>query len=270
LTSPSHFSQEGKIFVNANVLFENSISAVLPDNWHLLVLFNGNELRRLSDATVNFWVLVHDQQWVTITVCLVDSTARSVSCDRATTLCIPTSLSSLPRKAAAGDTSVHIGTIGFHALTALPYQVEHVLAVSFHEGFTIVAALCDSRLCISSTHNAVSGIWSLHYVGSFITIPDSTEYMPSSIASFHNLEHCVIFRLGISYFRITFSDLSIDFILQLPHFPASMHILTCNIKSQCCFFIGSTIEVIRTSMSCLPVIPIYLLSTPLIPFLDHV
>jgi len=243
LTSPTSLSHKGTVSVIANVLFKNSVASGIPDDWHVSVLFNSFELRRFSSAVVNFGVIVHDQQWVQISVCLVDSTARVVTCDHATTLCIPETLSSPPHGLSAIAATVHVGTIGFHALAALPSQVQHVLAVSLHEGFTIVAGSCDSRLCILSTHSVVSGIWSLHLVKSPVEIPDAPSYSPSSLASFHNLESCAIFRVGFMFFRILFSDFAVDSVSPLPHFPTLMHVLTCNIKSQCCFFIGPEIEV---------------------------
>ena len=243
LTSPALLSPEKSLHIKATVLFENSAATAIPDSWHVSVLFNGNELRRLSTATVDFGVIVHNQQWVKITVCIVDSTARMVACDHATTLCIPESISANSHMATTEAAGFHVGTIGFHALTALPFEVDHVLSVSQHQGFILVAASCNSRLCILSAHSVVSGIWSLHSVGSSIAIPDSVTHSPSSLASFHILESCAIFRFEFSFFRIILSDFAVDSIFPLPHFPTFMQILTCNIKTQCCFFIGSELEV---------------------------
>jgi hypothetical protein len=243
LTSPTYLSHEKSVYIKASVLFENVVSAGIPDNWNLSVLFNGNELRRFSAATVNFGVIVHEQQWVKISVCLVDSISRMVACDHATTLCIPETLSSLPHGPTAELVPVHVGTIGFHALAALPSEVDQVLSVSYYLGFILVAGSCQSRLCLLSTHNAVSGIWSLHSVGVSTAIMDSVGYSPSTLVSFHILESCAIIRLGFSYFRITLSDFGIDSVFPLLHFPTLMHIITCNIKNQCCFFMGSELEV---------------------------
>jgi hypothetical protein len=243
MTSPGYLSHENSVYIMAIVLFENVVATRIPVNWHLSVLFNGKELGQFSTASVDFGVKVHDQQWVKIDICLIDTTSRMVACDHATTLCIPQTLSPLPHPPTAKAVPVHVGTIGFHALTALPDHVDRVLSVSYHQGFILVAASCDSRLCILSTHSVVSGIWSLHSVDFSITIPDSVGFSPSSLASFHIIESCAIFRFGFSYFRIILSDFAVDSIFPLSHFPTFMHILTCNIKSQCCFFIGSELEV---------------------------
>ena len=243
LTSPAYLSHEKSVYIKAVVLFENVVATRIPVNWHVSVLFNGQELRQFSTASVDFGVMVHDQQWAKIDVCLVDTTARMVACDHATTLCIPETLSPLPHGPTAKAVPLHVGTIGFHALTALPDHVDHVLSVSYHQGFILVAASCNSFLCILSTHSVVSGIWSSHSVDFSITVPGSVVFSPSSLASFHVLESCAIFRFGFSYFRIIVSDFAVDSIFQLTHFPTFMHILTCNIKSHCCFFIRSELEV---------------------------
>jgi hypothetical protein len=243
LLSPAYLSHEGIVHVKARILFDNVAAAEIPDNWSLSVLFNDHELRRFSTATVDFRVIVRDQQWVRITVCLLDITFRMLACDYATTLCIPETLSTQPKVTTATEAPMHVGTIGFHALAALPYQVQHVFEVSFYQGYTLVAASCDSLVCILSTHNVVSGTWSLHSVGSSITDGGSVAFSPSSLTSFHILESCAIFRFGFSFFRIIFSDFAIDSISPLAHFPSFMHTLTCDTKSQCCVFIGSEIEV---------------------------
>ena len=96
LSSPTYLSPDSRVYVRANVLFEDTVAAGIPDDWQVSVLFNGKEMRRFSTATVNYGVIVNDQQWVQISVCLLDSTSRMVACDHATTLCIPETLSSLP------------------------------------------------------------------------------------------------------------------------------------------------------------------------------
>jgi hypothetical protein len=229
--------------VKARVLFEGTVAAEIPDKWNLLVLINEHELRRFSSAAVDFRVIVHDQQWMRISVCLVDLNFRILSCDYATTLSIPHTLTTLPPVTTATEAPIHVGTIGFHALAALPYQVQHVFEASYYQGFTLVAASCDFLICILSTHSVVSGIWSLHSLNISSNSADSLAFSPSSIASFYVLETCVIFRFGFSYFRMTFSDFAVDSISPLAHFPKNMHGLMCNIKSQCCFFIGTKIEV---------------------------
>jgi hypothetical protein len=243
LSSPSYLSPDSRVYVRANIFFEGTVAAGIPDNWQVSLLFNGKEMRRFSSTTVNYGVIVNDQQWVQISLCLLDSTSRMVACDHATTLCIPETLSALPSEATTTMAPMHVGTIGFHALAALPFQVERVLSVSLLQGFILVAAICDSRLCILCTHNVVSGIWSVHSVDSSITLLDIVENAPSTLASFYILDSCAIFRFGLSYFRIILSDFAVQSISPIPHFPTLMHILTCNIKSQCCFFIGSDIQV---------------------------
>jgi hypothetical protein len=243
LTSPSYISHEGTVNVKARALFDGIVAAEIPDEWSLSVLYNEHELRRFSSAAVDFRVIVHDQQWVRITVCLLDPTSRILACDYATTLCVPETISTLPFVTTSRQAPIHVGTIGFHALAALPFQVQHVFEVSFHHGFTLVAASCDSLICILSTHSVVSGVWSLHSVNRSSNISDSTVFTPSSLTSFYILESCAIFRFGFSYFRIIVSDFAVDSISPLAHFPSFMHALTCNIKTQCCFFIGTKIEV---------------------------
>jgi hypothetical protein len=243
LSSPTYLSPDSRVYIRANVLFEDTLAAGIPDDWQVSVLFNGKEMRRFSSATVNYGVIVNDQQWVQISVCLLDTTSRMVACDHVTTLCIPETLSALPPEATTTNAPMHVGTIGFHALAALPLQVEHVLSVSFLQGFILLAAMCDSRLCILSTHSVVSGIWSVHSVESSLTLLDIVENSPSSLASFYILDSCAIFRFGFAYFRIILSDFAVQSIFPLLHFPTVMHIVTCNIKSQCCFFIGSDIQV---------------------------
>jgi hypothetical protein len=243
LTSPNHLSHEGSVHVKACVLFEGVVASVIPDSWSISVLFNEHELRRFSSAAVDFRVIVHDQQWVRIAVCLFDTTSRVVACDYATTLCVPETLYRLPIVTKAAEASLHVGTIGFHALTALPHQVHSVLGISFYQGFTLVAASCESYLCILSTHSVVSGLWSLHSVDRSINYTDSLVFSPSSLTSFYVLESCALFRYRFSYFRITFSDFGVDSISPLAHFPRLLHLLTCNVMSHCCFFIGENIEV---------------------------